>query len=199
MDMDHDSMSGMNSTMSSSSSSSSSMSGMSMDMGSCKISMIWNWQTIDACFISSDWHVSSVGAYIGSLIGIFFMVVALEIVRRHGRDYDRKIRAAYYKREAAALAAVASSSKSGLPESALVPAPFRPSWTQQIVRSIFYGVSFGTAYVLMLLVMSYNGGVFFAVIAGGAVGYFISARDTATLEEIRSVDDSPQARGECCC
>ncbi|GAA5830298.1 hypothetical protein JCM3766R1_002859 [Sporobolomyces carnicolor] len=182
-----------------SSMSSSSMSGMDMSEGSCKISMIWNWNTIDACFISKQWRIRSTGDYVGSLIGIFFIVVALEMVRRFGRDYDRKIRSAYYRRETAALAAVASSSKTDLPASALVPAPFCPSYTQQIIRSAFYGISFGTAYILMLLAMSYNGGVILAIFAGGAVGHYISARDTATIQEVETVDDSPQARGECCC
>ncbi|GAA5951858.1 hypothetical protein JCM3765_003139 [Sporobolomyces pararoseus] len=193
--MDHSGMDMGHST----SSASSSMSGMDMSEGSCKISMIWNWNTIDACFISKDWRIHSTGDYVGSLIGIFFMVVALEMLRRFGRDYDRKIRAAYYRRETAALAAVASSSKSDLPASALVPAPFCPSYTQQIIRSAFYGISFGTAYILMLLAMSYNGGVILAIFSGGAVGHFISARDTATIQEVETVDDSPQARGECCC
>lgn len=53
------------------------------------------------------------------------MVVVLEIFRRMGRDYDRQIRSSYYRRETAALAAVASSSKSPLPANALIPAPFR--------------------------------------------------------------------------
>ncbi|GAA5826892.1 hypothetical protein JCM5353_004475 [Sporobolomyces roseus] len=177
--MDHGSMSGMDS---------SSSSGMSMDMGAgaCKISMIWNWNTIDACFLSEDWRIRSLGGYVGSLIGIFFMVVVLEVFRRMGRDYDRQIRSAYYRRETAALAAVASSSKSPLPANALVPAPFRPSYNQQIIRSAFYGISFGTAYVLMLLVMSYNGGVFFAIVLGGAVGHFISAVRRASSESSES-------------
>ncbi|GAA6019607.1 hypothetical protein JCM11491_002821 [Sporobolomyces phaffii] len=191
--MDHGSMSGMDMG------SSHSMSGMDMSEGSCKISMIWNWNTIDACFISKQWRIRSTGDYVGSLIGIFFIVVALEMVRRFGRDYDRKIRSAYYRRETAALAAVAKSSKSDLPASALVPAPFCPSYAQQMIRSAFYGISFGTAYILMLLAMSYNGGVILAIFAGGAVGHFISARDTAMVQEVETVDDSPQARGECCC
>ena len=91
---------------------------------------------------------------------------------------------------------------------------FSPSYTQQIVRSAFYGISFGTAYILMLLAMSYNGGVILAIFSGGAVGHFISAvsfsssliflrrigivqltfmiamqRDTATIQEVETVDE----------
>lgn len=50
-----------------------------------------------------------------------------------------------------------------------------PSYAQQMIRSCFYGISFGTAYLLMLLAMSYNGGVILSIFAGGAVGHFISA------------------------
>ncbi|GAA5920852.1 hypothetical protein JCM1841_002352, partial [Sporobolomyces salmonicolor] len=53
-------------------------SGMSMGSGSgnssttdaaCKISMMWNWYTIDACFLSKEWHIRSAGGYAGSIIG----------------------------------------------------------------------------------------------------------------------------------
>ncbi|GAA5877725.1 hypothetical protein JCM1840_003337 [Sporobolomyces johnsonii] len=177
-------------------------SGMSMGSGSgssstteaaCKISMMWNWYTIDACFLSKEWHIRSKGGYAGSIIGVFFMVVALECVRRLSRDYDRQIRMAYYKREEAALAAVAKNS--GKDEVATA-APFRPSMRQQLVRACFYGVQFGTSYILMLLAMYFNGGLILAIMAGGFVGFFISARDTANVEA--AVDDAA-VRGECCC
>ncbi|KAF3359018.1 hypothetical protein VdG1_02580 [Verticillium dahliae VDG1] len=43
---------------------------MSAMMGGCKISMLWNWQTIDSCFISESWHVTSTGMFAGSCIGV---------------------------------------------------------------------------------------------------------------------------------
>ncbi|KAL1733425.1 Ctr copper transporter family-domain-containing protein [Schizophyllum commune] len=47
---------------------SSSSDSMGMEMGSgsehaCKISMMWNWNTIDACFISEQWHIRSKGEW----------------------------------------------------------------------------------------------------------------------------------------
>ncbi|KAH8423148.1 high-affinity Cu transporter CTR3 [Aspergillus melleus] len=65
------------------------MGGMSHDMGgSCKISMLWNWNTIDACFLSSTWHITSKGMFAGSCIGVILLVMSLEFLRRVGREYD---------------------------------------------------------------------------------------------------------------
>ncbi|GAA5884062.1 hypothetical protein JCM6882_002120 [Rhodosporidiobolus microsporus] len=170
---------------------------MGSDSGStdaaCKISMLWNWYTIDACFLSEQWHVRSVGGYVGSILGVFFAVVALEGLRRLGREYDRSIRAAYYKRENLALEALA---KNASKVEVAKAAPFRPSLKEHAIRSTFYGVQFGTAYILMLLAMYFNGGIILAIICGGFVGYGLFGRDTAGGAE---VDDSPAARGECCC
>lgn len=67
-----------------------------MDMGdsSCITSMLWNWNTIDSCFLSSSWHIESRGQFAGSVIGVFLLVVAIEGLRRLGREYDRRLVAA---------------------------------------------------------------------------------------------------------
>ncbi|OJD31392.1 ctr copper transporter family protein [Diplodia corticola] len=59
---------------------------------SCKISMLWNWYTVDACFIARSWHVRSAGAFAGSCIGVILLVVSLELLRRAQRDLDRYFR-----------------------------------------------------------------------------------------------------------
>ncbi|KAJ6131513.1 hypothetical protein N7523_001219 [Penicillium sp. IBT 18751x] len=58
-----------------------------MDM-SCKISMLWNWDTIDTCFLAKSWHVRSHGAFAGSCIGVICLVLVLELLRRLGREYE---------------------------------------------------------------------------------------------------------------
>ncbi|KAJ5514524.1 hypothetical protein N7463_004076 [Penicillium fimorum] len=63
------------------------MGGMSMG-GSCKISMLWNWYTIDACFLAKSWHITSRGMFAGSCIGVICLVLSLELLRRLGREYD---------------------------------------------------------------------------------------------------------------
>ncbi|CAG8148306.1 unnamed protein product [Penicillium nalgiovense] len=60
-----------------------------MDMGnSCKISMLWNWNTVDACFLAKSWHIKSRGMFAGSCIGVICLVLCLELLRRLGREYD---------------------------------------------------------------------------------------------------------------
>lgn len=49
---------------------------------------------------------------------------------------------------------------------------FRASPLQQAVRSLLHAASLGVAYIVMLLVMSYNGYVIICVIIGGAIGKF---------------------------
>ncbi|KAI4100888.1 MAG: hypothetical protein L6R37_005203 [Teloschistes peruensis] len=51
--------------------------------------MLWNWYTVDSCFISSTWHITSKGKFAGSCIGVICLVVVLEALRRMQREYDR--------------------------------------------------------------------------------------------------------------
>ena len=53
--------------------------------------MLWNWYTVDACFLSSQWHVRSAGAFAGSVIAVFIITALVEGVRRAAREYDRQI------------------------------------------------------------------------------------------------------------
>ncbi|KAK6532723.1 Copper Transporter integral membrane protein that functions in high affinity copper transport [Arthrobotrys megalospora] len=53
--------------------------------------MYWNWYTIDACFLSKSWHITSAAMFAGSCIGIVFLVVLVEALRRCARELDRYI------------------------------------------------------------------------------------------------------------
>ncbi|GAA5922276.1 hypothetical protein JCM3775_005679 [Rhodotorula graminis] len=167
------------------------MGGGSESGGACQISMLFNWTVVDSCFLTSSWHVRSVGAFAASVIGVFFMVLAHEAVRRLGREYDRSIRTAYYRREALALAALAKNQGKEI----ALSAPFRPSNKEHAVRSLFYFVQFGVAYILMLLAMYFNVAILMAIIGGGGVGHFLFARDTAT-DASTAYEAS---KDECCC
>ncbi|KUI70796.1 Copper transport protein ctr4 [Cytospora mali] len=69
--------------------------GMSHIVGSagrvCKIQMLWNWNTIGACFITPQWQVASRGGMVGSCFGVVFLVIALEMLRRAAKEFDRWI------------------------------------------------------------------------------------------------------------
>jgi solute carrier family 31 (copper transporter), member 1 len=57
----------------------------------CPKQMLWNWYTVDACFISSSWHVTSSGMFAGSCIGVILLVMLLEFLRRSVKEFDRYI------------------------------------------------------------------------------------------------------------
>ncbi|CUS20233.1 LAQU0S01e02014g1_1 [Lachancea quebecensis] len=55
---------------------------------SCKISMLWNWYTIDTCFIARSWRNDTKGKFAGSCIGCFLLVVAAQWLNRVSRQFD---------------------------------------------------------------------------------------------------------------
>ncbi|KAK3384142.1 high affinity copper transporter [Lasiosphaeria ovina] len=165
-----------------------SMDDMSMGGGSCKISMLWNWYTVDSCFISSTWRVTSRGAFAGSCIGVILLVVLLESLRRAVKEYDRYLlrqHAASRQQHGTLLAGRGSSAygsdKGGRADTlyaADAPAPtaaagFRPSVLQQAVRALLHMAQFAVAYFIMLLAMYYNGYIIICIFIGAYIGSFI--------------------------
>ncbi|KDN43659.1 Ctr-domain-containing protein [Tilletiaria anomala UBC 951] len=78
------------------SSSSSSMSGMDMASGSssstgCVTNMLGNWETTGVCVLTSSWRIQNKAMFAGTCIGVFLLVVLIEMVRRWGREWDRYI------------------------------------------------------------------------------------------------------------
>lgn len=127
--------------------------------------MLWNWNTIDSCFIARSWHVKTVGAFAGSCIGVLLLVVLLEALRRAGKEYDQYITWKHIQASAAAPVAVtanpsssktpgqdsASGSIDGLAPAVCAPVPrFRPSILQQAVRALLHTFQFAVAYFVML-------------------------------------------------
>lgn len=179
----------------------SSMSDMMGMGGSCQISMLWNWNVIDACFISESWQIKSKGMFAGSCIGVILLVMALEFLRRLSKEYDRfiiKQHAAKFQESSSATvttaaarpAAPADATKTGLesvnsrelacPAVVAMP-PFRPSVLQQAVRALIHMVQFAVAYFVMLLAMYYNGYFIICIFIGAYLGSFIFQWETLSV------------------
>ncbi|THZ06626.1 Ctr-domain-containing protein [Aureobasidium pullulans] len=162
---------------------------MDMGMGSCKISMMWNWNTIDACFISESWHITSNGMFAGSCIGVILLVMVLELLRRLAREHDRVILAHHRRLVAsttnenpanecacpttvstskAASTATASALATGIKTRA-----FKPTLPQQMVRALLHCLQFAVAYFIMLLAMYYNGYLIICIFIGAYLGFFV--------------------------
>lgn len=148
--------------------------------------MLWNWNTVDSCFISSSWHITSKGMFAGSCIGVILLVLALEFLRRAGKEYDRYILTQYARSLPPPQASNSSTSSNndaagakGATTSA-VPAyiesasqTFRPNVLQQAIRALLHMLQFAVAYFVMLLAMYYNGYIIICIFIGAFIGYFI--------------------------
>lgn len=119
--------------------------------------MLWNWDTIDTCYLSSSWHITNTGMFIASCIGAALLSITLEALRRVTRSYD-----AYILRQLSALN-TANDFK---------PVTRRATALQQATRAILHAVLFGLAYIVMLIVMAANGYMIISIILGAGVGKF---------------------------
>ncbi|SPO46771.1 related to copper transport protein [Moesziomyces antarcticus] len=154
----------------------SGMGGMDGGMGgaSCKISMLWNWYTIDACFLSSSWHVTTKATFAVSCIGVVLMVVCLEALRRAGVEFDKALSRQLLQRKLVL--------ESDLPPEATTrQVVIRVTPLQQLARAVLHAVTFGLAYIIMLLAMYFNGYIILSIILGAGIGKFVCDWKLATF------------------
>jgi hypothetical protein len=105
--------------------------------------MLWNWNTIDSCFITSSWRITSTSVFAGSCIGVLLLVISLELIRRSVKEYDR-----FLIRQNSVAQTQTSQKTSGSPTP---PASsFRPTIFQQAIRAFLHMVQFAVAYFVML-------------------------------------------------
>ena len=150
------------------------------------LQMLWNWYTVDACFLSNSWHITSPGMFAGSCIGVIGLVVALEFLRRLGKEYDRRLVEASIGGPEAGTAGSSDrdmSSTKGLSgvRGMRRRVEFRPSLWQQTIRAALHMLQFAAAYFVMLLAMYYNGYIIICIFIGAFIGYFIFGWETASL------------------
>lgn len=137
--------------------------------------MLWNWTTIDSCFLAKSWQITSNGMFAGSCIGVVFLVMALEALRRASREFD-----AYIIRQASQPSSPAAgdqNSDDGQKENAGTgrgaARPALPTIPQQAVRALLHMCQFAVAYIVMLLAMYYNGYIIICIFIGAYIGSFI--------------------------
>ncbi|KAF4448016.1 ctr copper transporter family protein [Fusarium austroafricanum] len=152
---------------------------------SCKISMLWNWNTVDSCFIAESWHITSKGMFAGSCIGVILLVMSLEFLRRSVKEWDRYLLSQHVAKFQESTGAVAGppGSDNGKDGNAVVNCanpvpPFRPNVWQQAIRALLHMVQFAVAYFVMLLAMYYNGYFIICIFIGAYLGAFIFQWET---------------------
>lgn len=147
-----------------------------MGSASCKISMLWNWYTIDACFLSSSWHVTTKGTFAVSCIGVMLMVVCLEALRRLSVELDKSLSRQLVQRYRLLQDPRKDSSANDAATLESISSPreilLRITPLQQLVRAVLHAVTFGLAYLIMLLAMYFNGYIIISIILGAGIGKF---------------------------
>ncbi|KAI1765633.1 Ctr-domain-containing protein [Hypoxylon sp. FL1150] len=154
---------------------------MGNSIGSCNISMLWNWDTIDTCFLSESWQIKSSGGFAGLCIGVILLGVLLELLRRLARTYDQHL-VRSHRKTTTALAATSANSSTETASGSLIAkekpltvvgnAPYRPTPWQQSIRALLHTLQFALGYWIMLLAMYYNGYIIICIFLGAFVGFF---------------------------
>jgi len=138
----------------------------------CKMNMLFTWDTTDLCVIFRWWHIHSTFTLLLSLVGVALLTAGYEGVREISRRYE--ISSAEYANT--------------LPQEGIESRSFK--WLgrtatqreQQIklVKATLYAVQVFYSFFIMLLFMSYNGWIMISVAAGAFIGYLVFASGTAT-------------------
>ncbi|KAI6709086.1 hypothetical protein JHW43_008396 [Diplocarpon mali] len=139
---------------------------MSMSMGSgdgCKLSMLLNWHTIDACFLSSIFHIRSSFTFFLACLGAFALVISLEFIRRFQRNFDRYLRKKNNYLRDKEYAATAETEEKLLDQPIKLRAGHEVNQSaavvmlEQILRGLIHVAQFSISYCIMLLFMYSNG------------------------------------------
>lgn len=123
--------------------------------------------------------------FAASCIGVVFLVVLLESLRRLGRDYDAHMLSTFHQRAAQLQQSYIQLPPSG-PQDCCGPLAdgpptypaqmyltFRPSPVQQFIRAMIHMATFGLAYIIMLLAMYFNGYIIISIFIGAGLGKFL--------------------------
>ena len=133
---------------------------------------------LDAChsqgtgFLSRSWHITSKGMFAASCIGVVFLVISLELLRRISKEYDLLI-LRQFQHKVAAQDTSKSPNCSASCQTGSQLVMFRASPLQQLIRAVIHAVTFGVAYIIMLLAMYYNGYLIICIFIGAGLGKFL--------------------------
>ncbi|PQE30941.1 hypothetical protein CJF32_00007947 [Rutstroemia sp. NJR-2017a WRK4] len=152
---------------------------MAMDMSgnSCKLSMLLNWSTIDTCYLTSSFHVHSTFQFVLVVLLCFLLPIALELLRRYQRTYDRYLRVKHRLRRQNDEVLDGSEEKLLGGQSLKSTA-----WTQSVVleqalRGLLHMAQFGLSYCIMMMWMYSNGYILIAVLLGALCGFGMLTKD----------------------
>ncbi|KAF3006646.1 hypothetical protein E8E13_008083 [Curvularia kusanoi] len=150
---------------------------MNMDNSTCKVEMLWNWNIVDSCFLASSWHIKNNAMFAASCIGAALLVVCLEFLRRVGKEYDAYVLRQFQRQLRLQQSQISKESIDCCDGTVAMGgsqvANFRATALQQLVRAAIHGATLCVAYIVMLLIMYYNGYIFISIVLGAILGRFL--------------------------
>lgn len=124
----------------------------------CKISMLFNYDTIDACFFTKNWQISHQGQFASTCLGAFALCLLLEFLRRISQEFDKLlVKRHSWKHRHIKLKPLnraqeqAAESQRRVPSPADAIPPLKLNWWQQAIRAVLHTGQFTVAYFIMLL------------------------------------------------
>lgn len=151
----------------------------------CSMHMLWNTQIIDTCVVFSQWHIRSNLQFFFSFLAIVGLGMLYEYLRVFSRDFDKriavKLRVQNGRRTPLTASGRSSPERHGdnaeetglLNGSRKKPQGFAVPPLYRAMRAVLYGASVGLSFFLMLVFMTYNAYLIFAVILGAAAGHYV--------------------------
>ncbi|KAJ1964523.1 copper transpport protein [Dipsacomyces acuminosporus] len=125
----------------------------------CAMNMAFNWDTENVCVLFDFWRINSNASLFFSCLAVFLLGYLYEAARTRVRTWEKSIAPAGHTVQG-------SGSDTPLVSSSAIPNSLR--WK----RATFYGLMIAYSYSLMLIFMTYNGYLIFAVIGGAIAGHY---------------------------
>jgi len=121
--------------------------------------MLLNWHTIDACFLSSIFHIRSSFTFFIACLGAFILVISLEFLRRFQREFDRYLRKRNEFLQAKTYVLPEETEEKLLDKGTVEQTRQKKVVVvlEQLLRGLIHVVQFSVSYCIMLLFMYSNG------------------------------------------
>ncbi|KAK8094020.1 hypothetical protein PG997_000705 [Apiospora hydei] len=155
-------------------------------MGGCKVNMVWNWNTIDACILTPLWRTNSPAPFACICINVLCLAMMLQVLcavlNRHDatmlrRAHDRQEKSRSRSRSNDQTTeknleegSYCTNKDSGCCCRRVVYYRLR-AW-EKLVRSLWYTLVFANATILALLAVSFNGYIILCIFTGTFVGSY---------------------------
>jgi len=176
MNMTTSSMTGMTSTSDMTGMTMTGMTGMSgSGMGGMMMPMYFFWNDTSTTILFEGWKVTNAWEYWLSCVALFFLAFTYEWLTTYKYKIAKKV--ALGKPEYAPLLDNAAADPH---EDEIVYRKRKQELYQQFFITVVHVTQLTLSYALMLVVMSYNVGLFLAILLGYGVGFFLFGKERSS-------------------